>query len=328
MWHCPKCGEQIDDVFDACWKCGTAKDGTPAADFQAEPRYSDAIDPTSEPESSDEAAEGSVAASGDATPGRIVELCSAADVAEAYALRVLLDEAGIPSRVVGEFLGSAAGSLPLGETVAPRIWVRGEDAVRAREIIDERISRPCQNLNAFAECDEYDETDAASEEESPAPASAVGRRWLGRSLVLAGFACVLIGAVWAWLNWMTMRECSAATEGVLVGYEQHYSSYSPPPPEIPLPREPVTFSTWYEARYAFVVEGKKYYSWNRVREPTLDRVPIHYDPRHPATNFVGSLTPPRLILAWALGIGGSLSLVGYYLRSNRPRSEFGRKPST
>ncbi len=24
MWTCPKCGEQIDDVFNACWKCAGA----------------------------------------------------------------------------------------------------------------------------------------------------------------------------------------------------------------------------------------------------------------------------------------------------------------
>ena len=24
MWKCPKCGEQHDDQFDACWKCSPA----------------------------------------------------------------------------------------------------------------------------------------------------------------------------------------------------------------------------------------------------------------------------------------------------------------
>lgn len=23
MWTCPKCGEQIEDQFDSCWKCAT-----------------------------------------------------------------------------------------------------------------------------------------------------------------------------------------------------------------------------------------------------------------------------------------------------------------
>ena len=29
MWTCKKCGEQIDDQFDSCWKCATPKDGPP-----------------------------------------------------------------------------------------------------------------------------------------------------------------------------------------------------------------------------------------------------------------------------------------------------------
>ena len=126
MWHCPNCGEQIDDVFDACWKCGTAQDGTLAADFQAKCRDSDTPDSQFAPGQPTEAADDSIAAPDDAKQGRIVELRSAANAIEAYAIQDLLEEPGIPSRVVGEFLGSAAGSLPLGETTAPGIWVREE----------------------------------------------------------------------------------------------------------------------------------------------------------------------------------------------------------
>ncbi len=25
MWRCPKCGEEIEDQFDACWNCLTAR---------------------------------------------------------------------------------------------------------------------------------------------------------------------------------------------------------------------------------------------------------------------------------------------------------------
>ena len=27
MWKCKKCAEKIEDEFDACWSCGTDKDG-------------------------------------------------------------------------------------------------------------------------------------------------------------------------------------------------------------------------------------------------------------------------------------------------------------
>ena len=28
MWKCLGCGEQLEDQFDACWNCGTSKNGT------------------------------------------------------------------------------------------------------------------------------------------------------------------------------------------------------------------------------------------------------------------------------------------------------------
>jgi len=27
MWRCKKCGEDIEDLFDACWACGTSREG-------------------------------------------------------------------------------------------------------------------------------------------------------------------------------------------------------------------------------------------------------------------------------------------------------------
>jgi hypothetical protein len=29
MWKCSKCGEEVEDDFEVCWNCSTAKDGTP-----------------------------------------------------------------------------------------------------------------------------------------------------------------------------------------------------------------------------------------------------------------------------------------------------------
>lgn len=141
VWRCLNCGERIDDVFDACWKCGAAQDGTAAADFPAPPDDAAALDPRSQSDPADATAEESVAAPNDAKNARIVELCSAANEFEAQALCALLAEAGIQARVVGGLLGDAAGGLPLGEAVAPRIWVREEDAARVRQIIDKQADR-------------------------------------------------------------------------------------------------------------------------------------------------------------------------------------------
>ena len=34
MWQCVKCREQLEDDFDACWNCGTSRDGTEDPDFR------------------------------------------------------------------------------------------------------------------------------------------------------------------------------------------------------------------------------------------------------------------------------------------------------
>jgi hypothetical protein len=34
MWTCSKCRESIEDSFEACWKCGTSKDGEADAAFE------------------------------------------------------------------------------------------------------------------------------------------------------------------------------------------------------------------------------------------------------------------------------------------------------
>ena len=118
-----------------------------------------------------------------------------------------------------------------------------------------------------------------------------------------------------------MHQYSETTRGTLVRYKRHLNVHNAPPPEIPLPREPFTIYLTYEAQYAFIVKGETYYSRDTEDSQLLRHVPIHYDPHHPATNFAGSLTPPRSILAWARGTGGFLWLIGFYLCSNRPRSQ-------
>ena len=34
MWNCLKCHERLEDSFDVCWNCGTAKDGTEDPSFR------------------------------------------------------------------------------------------------------------------------------------------------------------------------------------------------------------------------------------------------------------------------------------------------------
>ena len=34
MWECNKCHERIEDSFDACWNCGTSRDGVEDPSFR------------------------------------------------------------------------------------------------------------------------------------------------------------------------------------------------------------------------------------------------------------------------------------------------------
>lgn len=67
----------------------------------------------------------------------IVEVYSAADLAEAALLRDLLEDAGIRARIVGDQLQGAVGMLPPGEETAPKLWVFHADEGRARDLLGE-----------------------------------------------------------------------------------------------------------------------------------------------------------------------------------------------
>jgi hypothetical protein len=36
MWTCRTCGEKLEDQFDACWKCGSSKEGVAPGQVVAE----------------------------------------------------------------------------------------------------------------------------------------------------------------------------------------------------------------------------------------------------------------------------------------------------
>jgi hypothetical protein len=260
---------------------------------------------------------------------RIVEVYSAADSFEAHGLCSVLQENGIQSRIVGEELGVAAGCLPLGEAMAPRIWVREGDAARAREIIEEWTSQPHQELSELVESDEKSEEDEEeAEEEDMPPAPGTQFRWLSRCFVIAGTACALLGTTWAWHSWMAMQKYRGTTEGALVGGEPHLYTYIPAPSDknIPVPREPPSFSIYYDLQYAFSVDGKTYYSIVRDANTAERQIVIHYDPNHPKENVAGPLTSPSTVLVAVLGIGACVSFIGLLLRKRAAR--FGRECET
>lgn len=70
----------------------------------------------------------------DENNAELVEVYSASDIAEAHFVQSLLENAGIKARVVGDAL---SGLPPLGEQVAPRVWVFQSDEAVAKELIAE-----------------------------------------------------------------------------------------------------------------------------------------------------------------------------------------------
>jgi hypothetical protein len=43
MWRCGKCGETVESSFDACWNCGTSKDGVEDPAFVRRARERDSV---------------------------------------------------------------------------------------------------------------------------------------------------------------------------------------------------------------------------------------------------------------------------------------------
>jgi hypothetical protein len=305
MWQCSKCGVEIHDQFDACWKCGTRQDGTP--DRAPDPESPIAAKPRD---------------AGQIRHERIVELCSAANIIEADGLCELLEEAGIQARVVGDNLTAAAGCLPLGEATAPRIWVYENDADHARQVIGQWRSEPGVAPLEPPEDDEPATAAAPLETQDTALPSDERLRFLGQGLFVVAIVCLAAGAVWAWQNATTLSKHSATTEGRFagVGHPRTRFAFAPPrDPNLPLqPNAPrvLAVTHLFEASYAYVVDGKSHHAYMFVEsvDEAPDRVQVHYDPRNPAAHFVGSIAPPWMILLLSFAVGGFLCFVGWQFR--------------
>jgi hypothetical protein len=65
-------------------------------------------------------------------PDDIVRLATASNPAEATLWQQALEEEGIQSRVVGDYLEAGIGDVP---GIRPEVWVHRDDAERARRIL-------------------------------------------------------------------------------------------------------------------------------------------------------------------------------------------------
>jgi hypothetical protein len=103
-----------------------------------------------------------------------VEVYAARNLAEAFFVRDPLAEAGVEATVVGEPLGMVAGKVPpLG--VMPRLWVRAEDAERARLLVEQHRERRAAEGSGAPFC--YHCGEAVEPNVSPCPKCGMELEW-------------------------------------------------------------------------------------------------------------------------------------------------------
>lgn len=133
MWTCPKCGAKVDPVFDACWKCGTSRDGTEDPNFvsadDAGP-IDDIPSPDAPELTGDETTSEAIAAS---PATELVPCYQAFSLIEAQFLANELSSQGIDAvcdeQDMQDMLGGWSGN--------PRVYCREGDLDRARAFLEE-----------------------------------------------------------------------------------------------------------------------------------------------------------------------------------------------
>jgi hypothetical protein len=267
---------------------------------------------------------------------QIVEVYAAGNAFEAHELRAVLEEAGIQTVVVGDYLSDATGWAPHGQSLAPRIWVRRDDEIRARAILAENVwspgkEEPESEDDADQEVAEQDleeednlvaeeEAEAGTLEEAPAAVGAEAEadggsaRWafLGQGFMILGGICVVLGLVQGWRNATVRTRFSESTEATLVGWTRWKELAKPRTdpsfqPDLP----PMVTGTSYDLEYAYSVDGARHLaSLERVTNPRR-QITVFYDPKQPAENVVDLGLPPWLCMVLGAVTGAFLGFVGY-----------------
>jgi Putative prokaryotic signal transducing protein len=126
MWKCPKCSENLNDEFEVCWSCGTTREGVVNPDFL----NGDTGSPAPENLPMEKLAP---FVDEDAEPMVTVAQCQLST--EAHAMRIHLEEAGIPVFLADELtvamdwlLSNAIGGV--------KVQVPESYAERAAEVLE------------------------------------------------------------------------------------------------------------------------------------------------------------------------------------------------
>jgi hypothetical protein len=140
MWSCPRCRATVDDTFEICWSCGTARDA------EEDPAFTRADDDNGSIRAPPWKWGHKVANDPDfeVAESEVAECYWACDTLEALFVAGQLAREGIPAtaddrdlRIVaaglvgGSFTG-CFGLVPAGPYFGPRVRVLAEDLPRAR----------------------------------------------------------------------------------------------------------------------------------------------------------------------------------------------------
>ncbi len=140
-------------------------------------------------------------------------------------------------------------------------------------------------------------------------------RFLSQGFYIIGLICILLGTYWACQNGIILSEYSATTSGQWIGDRfvgaKHISNLGSD--GLPI-RKPHKLIYAYKPQYDYVVSRETYHAEGKDMEIASDHVPIHYKPDRPCEYVVGPITPPWIIMVFAVGIGAFSTFVGYMFR--------------
>ncbi len=322
MWHCQKCNEAIDDRFSTCWNCGTNADGTADPSFHREPEDSAVPDPGAE----ETASIPDIQATPD--PRRderldVVELCSAANSVEAFAIADALEAAGIKASVVGDVLqATAAGGVPLGEASAPRIWVTRQQQQPARELLAQLRTNAAAETGPSPGTDSEGADEAWAEAGEPAEEPAAEPRprhdvsLLSVLLALAALGSIVAGIHYAVTNGWLLGEYSRSTEANLVRVERWSGGdwKSVPIADLRDGQADDGQTRWMKAHYCYIVDGHRHGFWVGTYRAPAESILVRYDPTHPAECRIKAILAPAWCIAFGVVLGGFLFFLAYQFR--------------
>ena len=127
MWTCSSCQSTVDEVFDACWNCGTSRDGEPDPTFVRADAQGAIADPDVDTLGVKATGDHSTRVEG-AIGSDLVVAYRAKDSIQAHFLVDRLTEAGFSATADKQDLNMSIGTM----TSPPRVYVCEADLAGAR----------------------------------------------------------------------------------------------------------------------------------------------------------------------------------------------------